>query len=142
MSKTDKDIIRNISSYEMSGKRITEAVIAKIEKRETRLLWTRLVIYALSMTGTIVAMFPTVSYMSKEAEQTGFSSYLSLILSDGSYIFSHLKIFILSIGNSIPLTPIAITTTIILVFILSLGQMIRSFSSFSSLRNDYQGGSA
>lgn len=69
---------------------------------------------------TLVALIPMIQYLSAEAVKSGLYSYMSLFISDSSYMFSNIKISMLSIFESIPMTSVVLTLVIILLTTYSL----------------------
>jgi hypothetical protein len=117
--------------------KIANCVMEKIEKYEKRRCKTRMYLHSFIIVGSTISLVPTVTYLSQGLSQSGFSSYFSLILSDGKYVFSHLSDLALSIATAWPLPASILALGISIVFINSLRKVVK-YSDSLSQSLDYQ----
>lgn len=77
----------------------------------------------------VIAFFPAISNLMTSASQSGFSSYISLAISDGGSMLGSWQSFILSIVETAPLLGIGIVISLLLIFANSLRRGARYVSS-------------
>ncbi len=76
--------------------------------------------YGVLTTIAIVALVPVIKYLTIQATSSGLYNYLSLFVSDSSYMFDNWKIATLSITESIPIIGVALTLGTLLISLYSL----------------------
>lgn len=117
-----KKIILRLEISEPSSD-LSERICARID--HARIVRDRLHITAHSIiiVSSIALFIPALQYASTEASTSGFYDYLSLIISDGSYLLSSWREITLSILESAPLmgTALSIGTLIIIANSLRRG---------------------
>lgn len=97
------------------SQRIIDNVNVRIE--HARILYVKRRAYAYSGLTIIalVALVPMIQYASTQATNSGLYSYISLFISDGSYMLSNFRISILSILESLPIMSTSFTLAIVLI---------------------------
>ena len=105
--------------------RIFTTVTTRIQ--HSRRVQTRIYgsIHGVLIIGAIVAFIPAIKYLNTESVQSGFSTYTSLILSDGGLVLSNWKDFGLSIAESLPIMSTATCLTILLILTNSIRRGVR-----------------
>jgi len=107
------------------SQKIALCVMEKIEKYESKHCKVRMFLHGSLIIGSSLALIPTLSYLSSSLSQSGFNSYLSLILSDGAYVYSHLGELVLSIATSWPLPASILILGIAIIFTNSLRRIFQ-----------------
>jgi len=95
--------------------------MSRIKHRRTVCARFYIGLHTTSIVGAVALFVPVLQSFTTAASQSGFTTYLSLISSDGSYILSSWKDFSLSVLESMPV----IETTLILVLTLIIGNALR-----------------
>lgn len=116
--------------------RIALNIINRVKKYEKRRYQIRLVFHSILTVGAGIAFIPTINYLWQGIVQSGFSSYISLIITDSSTI-NHLGNLFLSIATSWPVTGSIIVLSIAIIFINSIRRIIQYSSDSSSLSIKY-----
>jgi hypothetical protein len=95
---------------------LLEQIKLEIDKLERRVILVRRFSFLSVATIFASACVPVYNYLAVEFATSSFSSYASLIVSDGDIALLNSKEFILSLIESLPLTSITLVLT--LVFLL------------------------
>src|SRR3954469_4736282 len=77
--------------------RIAGTVMQRISRRRLAKARTAAILYGVTTILGVALIIPAISYTISLAQQSGFTSYLSLIISDGASLASSWKPFILSV---------------------------------------------
>ena len=96
------------------------------EKRNTLLkLWT----FVLMGVASFIGLMPALKVLSSNLTQSGFYEYFSLIFSDSGSIISYWKEFAFSLVESLPLTSIILTLSLIFFFFLSIRYIMKQINN-------------
>jgi hypothetical protein len=86
-------------------------------------------IHSVSACVAIIACVPVIQSFITSASQSGFTSYVSLLISDGAYVLGSWKELAFSIIDSTPIVEVALMLGLILV----LGNALRRGSRYLSI---------
>lgn len=78
----------------------------------------------------VVACVPVIQSFIREMTQSGVLDYISLLLSDSSYVASNWREFTLSLLESVPLFTSMLMLSLVLVFIVSIRKGVTNILSF------------
>src|ERR1019366_6480855 len=87
------------------------------------------------ITLAVIAFVPAIGNLIASASHSGFSSYISLAISDGGSMLGSWQSFILSIVETVPLLEIGVILGILLIFANSLRRGTRYISSMRGSAN-------
>ncbi len=93
--------------------------------RENRMARVKLWVFGIIGTISLIGLVPALQALSNNMTQSGFSSYFSLIFSDGGSIASFWKEFILSLGESLPILSVIFALSLLFVCGLSLRYFVK-----------------
>jgi hypothetical protein len=82
----------------------------------------------LSLASIFSLVFYTINIF-KDAQISGLSEYLSLIISDSGLVISYWQTYMMSIVESLPIIPIAITAVSVLIFVWSISSLVNTFKN-------------
>jgi ABC-type microcin C transport system permease subunit YejE len=127
-----KKLISRLPADEPSSDIIT-AVLGRI--KHARIVRARLhaALHGSLIILAIIAFIPAVGNLMASADHSGFSSYVSLIVSDGSSMLGAWQPFVLSIVDSAPILEIGIILGLLLIFANSLRRGSRYVLSINKL---------
>ncbi|MFA6554653.1 MAG: hypothetical protein WCS89_04085 [Candidatus Paceibacterota bacterium] len=128
-----KNVIK-INQIEPSPK-LAFSIMEKITKYETRHFRIRVALHSILTIGTSLAFIPTISYFGEGLSQSGFSSYMSLIISDSSYVMSHFGNLVLSVATSWPVLASIIVLGLTIILINSIRRIVQYSSALSFNHN-------
>lgn len=111
-------------------------IMHRIELYEYRRNLARLITHSVLSLATGVALIPAISYMQNSLSESGFSSYLSLIISDGTHVFSYISDLILSLASSWPLPASILVLGVTVVFINSIRNITR-YTKYLSINREF-----
>lgn len=114
--------------------RLSDAVMLRIEAYEVRRLRLRAAFHGFLVLAALVLCVPALNYLGSAVAQSGFSEYLSLAFSDGGFVLSHFKDFVLTLADSLPGTGVAAILAVGVVFLWSLRSMLVNLASLSNVR--------
>ena len=118
--KIYKKLFANYGSRTDGSSRICEGVMTKIKNKRTRDARVGLVVHGICGLAALIVFVPATQYASTTANQSGFTAYISLAMSDGAYLTHMWKDFLLSLVQSAPIVEIVAVLAIVLVFAYSL----------------------
>lgn len=101
-------------------------VLARINSEAARLSRIRLAIFVPLVLASSVGVVSSFQYLTQVASQSGFSSYLSIIFSDGSTMLSFWKEFLISLAETAPVFGATIFLGTVLAFMGSLKMAIKN----------------
>ncbi len=117
-----KDLFKEASYH--SEMKLSEDIWRTISKKNERLIkimsWVYLSSSILSLTGFIFIVRDLIVKL----PQTGFYEYMSLLASDGKYIGTYWKEFMLSVTESLPVTNITLSLLLVFVLLFSIRKII------------------
>ncbi|GEM_PF-5575541 len=114
-----------------SCRRIVCCVMRKVERIEIRRSRIRAIVGGIVSLSVVVAFVPAISYVVSVVFQSGLISYLSLITTDSSAIFSNFGDWLLSVTMVWPVTGSIIFIGLLLILINALRYMTGYLSSVS-----------
>ena len=115
--------------------RIADIVMQRIAARRLAKARTAAALYGSTTLLGIGLLIPAVSYTVSLAQQSGFTSYLSLLASDGTSIISYWKPFTLSVVESAPIIGSALVLAALLVAGYSLMKLVSDITTIRSHRH-------
>lgn len=101
-------------------------VLDRINSEIARLSRIRLAIFVPLLLVSSVAVVSSFQYLAQVTTESGFSSYLSIIFSDGSTMLSYWKEFLISLAETAPVFGATIFLGAILAFMGSLKVAIKN----------------
>ncbi len=101
---------------EKASPKLFNAVIARVERRETLFAQVRALFHATCAALSVAAAIPVIGYIISASQESGLSAYVSLALSDSTYALSNWKALILSIADSVPLMSGMAFVLILIIF--------------------------
>lgn len=119
MKNTIKDMFSKLYDIEPSTglySRINE----RISHFQTIQARRRVVIYGITGIFGFIALVPALQYVSAQMMNSGLYDYLSLFISDSSYLFNNWRIALLSVAESLPVMGIVLTLTASLISTYSI----------------------
>jgi len=115
---------------------LSASIMQRIEVYEVRRLRMRAGIQGALVFVALILCVPAFNYLGSTIAQTGFGEYLSLIFSDGGYVFANLKDFMLTLADTLPATGTIAVLGLGAVLLWSLRGMLVDLASLSSFRRD------
>ncbi|HTH93420.1 MAG TPA: hypothetical protein VL576_03005 [Candidatus Paceibacterota bacterium] len=122
----------HIASVSPDSTLLSRIVEAIQQKREESRLW-RVRIFATSAALSVVALVPVVESLISSLRNSNFSTYLSLLFSDGGFFFTIWKDICASLLESLPVIAVMGTLALVGVLLWSLRSMVR-FMNNSPIR--------
>lgn len=113
---------------------LSDAVMLRIETYEIRRLRMRAAIEGILVVVALILCVPAIQYLASGVIQSGFGEYLSLVFSDGGYVFVNLKDFVLTLADSLPATGTVAILAVGLLLIGALRGMLVDLASLSAFR--------
>jgi hypothetical protein len=108
---------------------LKNSIIKRIRKEETKKTIYRMISGSiLSLASIFSLVFYTINIF-KDAQISGLSEYLSLIISDSGLVISYWQTYMMSIVESLPIIPIAITAVSVLIFVWSISSLVNTFKN-------------
>lgn len=126
MEKTFKELLVIEPETPICDK-IYRSVVSRVERFEIMRSKRRSIAYKLLSLATMAALVPSVNYIVKSIYLSGFGEYVSLIVSDSSYMTAHWKEFLLSTASSLPITG----TIVVLLTLFILASSLRRTVKYS-----------
>ena len=115
--------------------RIMETVMQRIAERRLAKARAAAGLYGFTALLGVGLLIPALSYTASLAQESGFTSYLSLLASDGTSIVSYWKPFMLSILESAPIMGSALVLAAVLVSGYSLMKLISDLTIIKTHRH-------
>ena len=109
--------------------RLSGDIWLSISKKEQKIHSLKLWVYSSIGVLSLVGFVPVVINLVTRFVESGFSDYFSVIFSDIDSISFYWKDLLLSLVDSIPMTSLIISFSLIFVFFYSLKNMIYQFRS-------------
>ena len=113
---------------------LSSMIMRRIETYEVRRLRIRAGFEGALVAVALVLCVPAINYLATGAAQSGFSQYLSLLFSDGGYVFANMKDFALTLADSLPAAGAIAILSIGIVFAWSLRGMLVDLASLADFR--------
>jgi hypothetical protein len=107
-------------------KGLHEKILMEIERKKIRSARIRLGFWLVAFSGLFVFLVPITQNIFYKISQSGFSKYLSLILSDWDVLFTYWKEFMLSIIESMPLFEITAVLSIVFILLVLLKLVLKN----------------
>jgi len=107
------------------GPNLTEDIWRALVLRDKRSTRLKLWIFACAGSISLVGLFPAINILLNDLSRSGLYEYFSLIFEEGGSVFSYWKELALSLAQSLPMTSIIFTLSLIFVFFLSSRYLIR-----------------
>lgn len=111
--------------------RINAEVMRRISRARLGRARLHLVLHGAVALLAAVAFVPVMNLLLGEAAGSGFSAYLSLVMSDWSAAFANLGSLIMSMAESAPLAGTILTVALVTILVNSLQRGMRFMSSIS-----------
>lgn len=105
---------------------LQDLVLAHIDSEIARLSRIRLAIFVPLMLVSSVGVVLSFQYLAQVASQSGFSSYLSIIFSDGRSVLSFWKELLLSLAEQAPVLETSLFLGALLALVSSFRKAISS----------------
>jgi len=115
--------------------RLASRVMQRISARRLAKARFAATLYGVTTILGVILVVPAISYTISLAEQSGFMSYLSLIVSDGASLASTWKPFVLSLLESAPVVGTVLVLASVLVFGYSLMKLVSDINLIKSYRH-------
>jgi hypothetical protein len=96
-------------------------------KKAARWLVVDSVMAFVSLASFVVSAY----YLLNDFYRTGFYTYLSLFFSDGSFVLSAWKDFLLTLIESVPLTSVTVFLLILFILLLSIKFITKEFNKIT-----------
>jgi hypothetical protein len=116
-------------------RRIADAVMQRIAARRLAKARTAASLYGFTAILGVGILIPALSYTASLAQESGFTSYLSLVASDGTSVISYWKPFVLSVVESAPIVGSALVLVALLVLGYSLMRLVSDITTIKSHRH-------
>jgi hypothetical protein len=104
---------------------LSDGILLSIYKRQRRKDRIKLWAYGSISAFSFIGLFPAIKLLVSDFSKSGFYEYISLAFSD-SRALSYWKEIILSISESLPMTSLILSLTLVFVFVLSLRFIARN----------------
>lgn len=101
-------------------------ILERIDSEMRRLSRIRLAVFVPLVFLSSVAVVSSFQYLAQETAQSGFSTYLSILFSDGSNVLSFWKEFLLSLAEQAPIFGTVLFLGAILALVGSLRATLNS----------------
>lgn len=113
--------------------KLKSTIINRIRKEETKRALYRAVSRSfVSLASIFTLVFYTINIF-KDAQTSGLSEYLSLIISDSGLVISYWQTYAMSVVESLPIIPITITMASVWIFVWSVSSLISVLKNTKSL---------
>ena len=113
---------------------LSDAIMLRIETYEVSRLRRRAFIQGILVAVTLILAVPAIQYLAASAAQSGFGEYFSLVFSDGNYVLSNFRDFMLILADSLPATGTIAILAVGLVLVGALRGMLADLASLSTFR--------
>jgi hypothetical protein len=97
--------------------KMLRSVICRVEKYEVSRSHKRSIAYSVISFGAILGLIPIVLFIVESSYSSGFGQYLSLFVSDSSYMIQNWREFMLSAVSSLPI--MGAISVLLILFILT-----------------------
>ncbi|HEX7724544.1 MAG TPA: hypothetical protein VF438_02290 [Candidatus Paceibacterota bacterium] len=112
--------------------RVSAQVMQRITARRMAHVRTAATLYGLTTLLGMVLLVPAISYTVSLAQESGFMSYISLLVSDGADLLSWWRPFVLSVLESAPIVGTVLVLAAILVCGYSIPRLIADINRIKS----------
>jgi hypothetical protein len=102
-----------------------EKIMKRIHKEERLLVLRRVILFSITLTGSVVAFFPSFNMLISDFNQSGFLHFLSLTFSDFSIVATYWKSFTIILLESLPALSLALFLAVLLTFLQSIKSLAR-----------------
>ena len=109
------------------------SIINMIKKEESKRNIYKIVFGSVLSMSSILIMVISIISIVNDAYQSGLSSYLSLIFSDGASIATYWQSYIMSVVESLPIIPITIVVASVGIFIWSINSALENLKGRKSI---------
>ncbi len=109
--------------------RILRAIFERVEAAERLRLKVRAASHAVLVVGACAALVPSAGYLIQAVSDSGFADFISLAVSDSSYVIGHTGDYALSLATSLPLVGSISCVALLFVFANSLRKTVYYSSS-------------
>jgi hypothetical protein len=108
---------------------LKSSIMKTIEKAEMKKTIYKMVSGSvLSLVSIFAVVFYTINIFN-DAQTSGLSEYLSLIVSDSALVMSYWQTYIMSIVESLPIVPITIVVASVWIFVWSMNSLVKVLKS-------------
>jgi hypothetical protein len=121
------------AKYE-SGAEMAPAIWRAIALRDKRITLFKLWISVCTGLASLAGLIPTAITLSNDLSHSGLYEYFSLVFGEGWSVLSYWKELAFSIAQSLPITNIVFTLSLIFVFFLSLRYVFKEIDKNQSFR--------
>ncbi|MBA3789316.1 hypothetical protein H0X32_02895 [Patescibacteria group bacterium] len=108
---------------------LCERILRVVEQERTRQRQVRFVISSFSGASSFVGLVLAIPVLMHAASLRGFSSFASLLVSDGDLLSSHLSSFALPLAEALPGVEVTFTLFLLAVFLASLKSFVWNIGS-------------
>ena len=123
-------ISTNMNNDAETYNRLFRSVIFRVENFEIKRSHRRSLAHGSIFLAAFCAFVPAVYYIITSSAQSGFGQYLSLILSDSSYVLENWKQFTLSTISSLPIMSVIAILLSLFIVLSALRRTVR-YSTYS-----------
>ena len=103
-----------------------------ITLRNKRMIQIKLWAFTFAVIASLSGFVPAFISLSRDLAQSGFYEYFSLIFSDGGSMLLNWKEFIFSISESLPVTGIILTLSLVFTCLLSVRYLMKQIGKNQS----------
>jgi hypothetical protein len=105
---------------------LLQRIITRIHKEERVLVLKKLIIFSLTLVGSIVAFVPATGMLVSQLQSSEFMSFASLIFSDSGAVLTYWRSFLMVILQTLPAISIAFFLAVLLTFLQSVKSVARN----------------
>lgn len=129
MSKSYKKLFTYLNPPEPPGDLFKKIMHRIHEERRLLIIKRRLVIFSISLIGSIVAFIPAFQTVKTGFIESGFTEYLSLLFSDTGIVVTYWQNFTFSLLETLPIMSLVAFLITMLVFLESLKLLAKNIKN-------------
>ena len=135
MDKELKKAFQKIAFEPKAG--LADDIWRRVVAREKRFGRIKLYIFSLIGSVSLLGLVPAFEALFNEFARSGFYEYFSLVFSSGGNLFSYWKELVLSLVESLPLTDIIFSFSLIFIFFWSLRYVLKQIINNNCIGQSY-----
>ncbi|MCX6723991.1 MAG: hypothetical protein NT155_02315 [Candidatus Staskawiczbacteria bacterium] len=99
---------------------LLEKILKRIHREERILVIRRVIIFSILLIGSLLGFIPSLRMLVSDFNQSGFSSFFSLVFSDFSLVSAYWKNFMIILLETLPAASLALFLAVLLIILESI----------------------
>lgn len=111
---------------------LLEKTLKRIHKKERHLISRRIIIFSITLAGSLLLFIPSLKILLSDFSQSGFLNFSSLIFSDFPSVATYWQSFAMILLETLPAVSLALFLAILLTFLESIKVLTKNIKIIRS----------